>query len=445
MANTDSAPLSQSESPLFLGIDLGTSGVRAIVIDTSGDIICQARSRYSEPVSNQPAKINPDNWWRAVVKVLQELRATSPQCIRSIAAIAVDGTSSTVLLSDEHGEPLTEALMYFDPRAEQQAMCIGKVAPEHHPATAPTSGLAKWLWLKEHTTLQGKYHLLHQADWIAGKLAGQFGFSDVNNALKSGYDPLQNSWPDWVKALVAQPAALPRVFPTAKAVCTISAGIAEEFGFKQDVLLVSGTTDSTAAVIATGANHVGDAVTSLGSTLVLKVICNKPVNDASVGIYSQPFGKFWLAGGASNSGGAVLRQYFNEQQMADYEQQLDVSQPTQLDYYPLPAEGERFPLNNPHMKSRTTPRPQSDVIFFQGLLEGIANIEYQGYKKLHAAGAPWPISIRTTGGGSQNQAWKTIRQNLLRLPMPEVQHAEAAYGSAILARRGWEEYRHTRA
>lgn len=426
------------QAPLFLGVDLGTSGVRVFVIDATERVITQAAVRYPSSSLNVSKQVKADSWWHALSKLLSDLFQASPDIAKAIVSISVDGTSSSVLISDQNGQVLTDALMYFDQRAEQQAHRIRAVAPEHHPATAVTSGLAKWLWLQDNTQLKNDYLYLHQADWVAGKLAGKFGFSDENNALKSGYDVQNKCWPNWVKHLL-NPQALPQIQSPGKAVCKIAKSVARQFGFTENTLIVSGTTDSTAAVIATGASEVADAVTSLGSTLVLKVISERPVSDAATGIYSQPYGDHWLVGGASNSGGAVLREYFTDQQMSDYQHQIDSRHPTQLDYYPLVAMGERFPVNDPQMLSRTTPRPKSDVIFFQGLLEGIANIEYQGYQKLNINGAPWPKSIRTTGGGSHNPAWSIIRENTLKIPFLQTQQHEAAFGSALLAKRGWEE------
>ena len=198
-----------------------------------------------------------------------------------------------------------------------------------------------------------------------------------------------------------------------------------------------GTTDSTAAIFATGAQQVGDAVTSLGSTLVCKVISDTPVFAAEYGIYSQPFGDNWLVGGASNSGGAVLRQYFTDTQMQQLSEYIDPVQATGLDYYPLPATGERFPVNDPALEPRMTPRPADDAIFFQGLLEGIARIEYNGYRLLHELGAPYPASVRSVGGGAKNPAWTRIRSRLLNTSMYDPDHTEAAYGSALLARQGF--------
>ena len=82
------------------------------------------------------------------------------------------------------------------------------------------------------------------------------------------------------------------------------------------------------------------------------------------------------------------------------------------------------------------PRPQDDVEFFQGLLEGIASMEQKGYERLAELGAPFPTKIYTTGGGAKNEAWTTIRSFMLGSPITVSEQTEAAYGSALLARQG---------
>ena len=90
--------------------------------------------------------------------------------------------------------------------------------------------------------------------------------------------------------------------------------------------------------------------------------------------------------------------------------QLDPEQPTGLDYYPLPATGERFPVNDSSKQCKISPRPDSDTEFFQALLEGMAKIEAQGYDRLKSLGAAPVKRIFTAGGGSRNPAWKKIRE-----------------------------------
>jgi sugar (pentulose or hexulose) kinase len=200
-----------------------------------------------------------------------------------------------------------------------------------------------------------------------------------------------------------------------------------------DVQVLAGTTDGVAAFLAAGPSAPGHAVTSLGTTLVLKLLSNKPVFSREHGVYSHRLGKYWLAGGASNSGGAVLLQYFKIEQMREMTHLLDPDIPTDLDYYPLPEIGERFPINNPEMEPRLEPLPGNSVTFFQGMLEGIARIEAQGYKLLEKLGASTASVVYTTGGGSQNPAWERIRKNILRVKMEKPRSGHAAYGSALLA------------
>ena len=154
------------------------------------------------------------------------------------------------------------------------------------------------------------------------------------------------------------------------------------------------------------------------------------------GIYSHRIGDQWLAGGASNSGGNVLEQYFSPGDMARLTPLLDPDQPTGLDYYPLARRGERFPINDPAFLPRLAPRPADDRVFFQAILEGIARIEADAYAKLGELGASKLTSIRTAGGGASNPAWTRMRLKELGVPEKPSLSEHAAVGTARLAWRG---------
>lgn len=372
-------------------------------------------------------------WWQALQQVLfQLLQQLEPAQVR---AICVDGTSGTVLVTDAAGTPLAPALMYNDSRARHEARLIDQHAPADSAARGTSSGLARLLYL-QNLYPQAR-HALHQADWIAGKLGNRFGFSDANNALKSGYDVISKTWPDWLDALGVNRDLLPDVYPPGTRIGNISPHLANYFQLPASTKIVAGTTDSIAAFIATGASQPGEAVTSLGSTIVLKIISEQPVFAPQFGIYSHQLGNYWLAGGASNSGGAVLRQYFTDEQIQAMTLQLSPETPTGLNYYPLPKDGERFPVNDASLQPRLTPRPDNDVTFFQGMLEAMARIEHDGYKKLQRLGVPTLRHVRTAGGGSGNAAWTQIRQQLLGVPVTTATHIDACYGSAMLAQQGY--------
>lgn len=420
---------------LYVGIDLGTSGCRAIAITADGDEL--ATSARPMPLARRhgPAvEQSPDIWWHVTRDVLRDLRMRIGD--HTIAGIAVDGTSGTLLLADAAGNPLGPALMYNDARGTHEAAAVAAIAPSDWGAHGASSSLAKLLWLHRHRDLARAHHALHQADWIAGRLTGIYGISDYNNALKLGFDAGALVWPDWLTRLAAPLPLLPQVRAPGDFIAPMDPRVAHELALPDDIAVFAGTTDSVAAFCATGASTVGDAVTSLGSTLVLKVLATEPVYAPPYGIYSHRYGDLWLAGGASNSGGAVLRQYFSDDEMAELSRHIDPERPTGLDYYPLPAPGERFPIANPALAPRLTPHPANDAVFFQGLLEGIANIEAEGYRCLNRLGAPYPASVRSVGTGAQNTAWIALRRQRLSVPFLTPRHHAAAFGAAWIARNG---------
>ena len=233
---------------------------------------------------------------------------------------------------------------------------------------------------------------------------------------------------------------LPSVQVPGEVVSPILPNIATQFGLPKTCQICAGTTDSIAAFLASGAHLSGEAVTSLGSTLVLKLLSPVPIDDPPSGVYSHRLGDLWLAGGASNTGGAVLQQYFSSEQLSSLSAQIDPTAPCSLDYYPLTQPGERFPINDPEYAPRVAPRPESDVEFLYGLLSAIARIETQGYQKLETLGAPTVRKVSTAGGGAQNSIWQTIRQRQLGVAVEVAAETEAAYGTALLALRGLSQF-----
>lgn len=410
--------------PLSLGIDFGTSGVRAAVVDLQRHLCWDYRAGYPD----LPA---PDCWRQALFDLLGAIpEAVSGQ----LGRVAIDGTSATVILCDRVGEPLTPPLLY-NHSCRDALDRVKALAPIHSPAASATSSLAKLLWwhqtLPTATWHQATY-LLHQADWLSAQLHGQWGLSDYHNSLKLGYDVGALCYPDW---MLGQPWSnlLPRVLAPGEMVGPITATVAKRFGLSPRCQVVAGTTDSIAAFLASGARASGDGVTSLGSTLVIKLLSDRRVDASEYGIYSHRLGHRWLVGGASNSGGAVLEKFFDRETLATLSQRIDPAVATDLDYYPLVQPGERFPINDPDLAPRLTPRPEDDAAFLQGLLVGIARIEQRGYDLLAQLGASPLEQIFTCGGGAANETWRQLRADLISVPIKTAASTEAAVGSAYLA------------
>ncbi|MBW4551925.1 MAG: FGGY-family carbohydrate kinase [Aphanocapsa sp. GSE-SYN-MK-11-07L] len=423
-----------------LGIDFGTSGVRAIVVDQAG----QVQHNSACPSTTVSADV-----WRTI---LFELIAEIPESLRSrLHRIAIDGTSATVLGCNSAGKPLLPALLYNDGRATAELGKLQAIVPANHVVLSPSSSLAKLLWLNREfaavNSHQGRRkaiaYLMHQADWLAFLLHGQPGISDYHNSLKLGYDPVALAYPDWFRHpdLAAIQPLLPKVTTPGAVIGPVQPGLAEQLGLPIACQVCAGTTDSIAAFLASRAMNPGQGVTSLGSTLVLKLLSRRRVENAQCGIYSHRLGNLWLVGGASNTGGAILRHYFSDRDLVNLSQQIDRNQASSLDYYPLLQPGERFPINDPNLPPRLDPRPSRPVDFLHGLLESLAKIEAQGYRLLQEQGASPLTQVLTAGGGAKNQTWQAIRQRYLQIPVMAAAQTEAAYGTALLALRGLEEGR----
>lgn len=416
----------------YLGLDFGTTGARVCVIDADACVVHQDQVAF-------PAEQTPQCWREALFLLLAGLPA---ELACQLRGMAIDGTSATVLLCDESLEPVSPVLMYHDGRALAESLELSDIAPSGHTVCSATSALAKFLWLTRHADLSRAVYFLHQADWLAALLTGLGGISDYHNALKTGYDVETLQWPEWLRHL-PHAELLPDVVAPGEDIAPVSVAVARRFGIAPDCCVHAGTTDSIAAFIAADVSQPGAAVTSLGTTLVLKLLSERRVEAAEFGIYSHRYGKLWLAGGASNAGGGVLRQFFDDAQLAECSARIDPATDSLLDYYPLPRPGERFPVYDPTLAPRLSPCPllpcsgeRDDVAFLHGLLQGLGRIEAMGYQKLEELGATPLRSVVTAGGGAQNSVWMRMRERLLGVPVSRAIRQEAAYGAALLARSG---------
>jgi D-ribulokinase len=413
---------------VVLGIDVGTSGVRIVARDRDGGLKAMASAQMALPVVDFGRALqDPQVWWQALQDAFKALDLKGCR----VLALAIDGTSGTVLPIDSEGRAVGLASMYNDVADAEFVTRIKAVAPPETAAHGATSALARLLPLQKNAV-----RVLHQADWLLGLFSGLFDVSDENNALKSGYDPVQRVWPSWMREVGADIQKLPQVLAAGTRVARILPAVALAFGLPDDVEIVTGTTDGCAAFLASGAHEAGDGATSLGTTLTLKLLSSTPVFAPQYGIYSHRIGEQWLAGGASNSGGAVLRQFFSAEDIVRLTPFMDAKVSTGLGYYPLPKSGERFPINDPEMLPKMTPRPAEDHVFLQGLLEGIAEVEALGYRRLAELGASPLKSIRSAGGGAGNDVWTAIRLQRLGVPPRPSASEHAAMGTARLTWRG---------
>lgn len=407
-----------------LGIDIGTSGARAAAVDEHGNPLRLNEVRYANPQDMR----DPLAWLWVVGQAVTRLAGACD--LSHLRAVAVAGTSGSVVAVDKSLHLLGLPLMYADAVTDPDVLdAISAVAPQDSPARGANSGLARAMLLSRHPATS---KILHQADFVLAHLAGRVLPTDETNALKTGYDPVARAWAPWIAQTGFNVDLLPKV-RTAGIALAECGDWGHRIGLPRGIVLHAGLTDGCAAFLATGARQLGEGVTSLGSTLVVKLVSDRPIFDGTSGVYSHRIGDLWLAGGASNTGGAVLAGLFEREALAALDAQVVVDRPTGLDLYPLLKPGERFPICDPALAPRLDPRPESLPVFYQAVLEGIAGIEALGYRKLAEQGAPPLASLRSVGGGARAAGFTAIRERVLSVPFRPSLSDEAAVGAARLA------------
>lgn len=415
---------------LALGVDFGTSGVRLALVNSSGDTLHEQATPYHGPFEV------PEAWRQGLIQLLLNVPL---ELRRHIRAVALAGTSGTMLLCQEDGAllpgDLGQALPYHQ-ACEAQLPEVRRLLGEaggHHPAAQASGSLARALALlamARELATPGPLLIRHQADWLMGWLLGHWRWGEEGNNLRLGWDLVGQAW---LGSLDQAPwfSALPAIVPSGSVLGPVASDVAATLGLSPDCQVVAGTTDANAAVLAADP-ALEDGITVLGSTLVLKQFVPEPIQGE--GLSCHRVNGRWLAGGASNTGAALLSRYFSSAMLEELSRQMDPVVSTGLQLRPLLGKGERFPVEDPHLEPILEPRPVSDARFLQALLEGITAIEEQGWQRLLELGAPPIRRIITLGGGARNAQWRRLRQRVLGRPILNRPNLSAARGMALLAR-----------
>ncbi len=397
------------------GLDFGTSGARISIINHHKELV------YSNSVHYLYSFKNPISWINSCEKLLENLPIRAKMGLKKLA---ISGTSGTLVACNLEGKPIGNAIPYNEAICENKIL-IKSLTSEDHLQT-PYSSLAKALKLIEK---YGTNILLrHQSDWITGWFLKDWTYGEESNNFKLGWDTTKESWP---KSYLNTPwyKCLPQIIKSGKIIGQIYSGLAESFNLNKKLILVSGTTDSNASLIAAGLGKK-DGLTVLGTTIVVKRIIDNPIK--GVGITTHRVGGDWICGGASNAGCGVISKFFSDLEIKELSRQINTSKKTSLNLLPLNSRGERFPINDSKLEPILSPRPVSDSLYLHALFEGLANIELKGWQKLHELTGSLPKKIITVGGGSKNPQWRKIRENIINIPIVSCKKT-TSFGTALLA------------
>ncbi len=392
----------------FVGLDVGTGGVRGAVLDENMVVIGR------EAVRLPPGRRTDDGGHRLDEAVIHNAaaRVIEAACARigtRPAALAVSGTAGTLCFRDQAGERAAAPVAYDDGR-------FG----------SGTSRVEAWARLVPNAV-----RVIPMADAVLEALGAPPGRTDWNNALKLGWDPRALTWPEGAHLLSG--GFLPGPVPSG----TI-AGRAVGPAALRGASLVRGTTDGCAMQAAFGPLQSGDWSIGLGTTLIWKTVL--PAEMAATcpglppGAYAHRLGQdLWLPGGASNSGGGVLEALEPGANLR--RRDAESTSPSGLAAYPLGRPGERFPVPDPGFAGFGLP-PSDDPRLHAAILEGVAFVMRLGIHQLVAVGLPQPVRLRITGGGARSSTWMDIVASVLKRPVIAAPDADPALGTALIAAAG---------
>lgn len=403
---------------LLVGIDVGTQGARAVCTTPDGDVVARAGAPLAAPPPGPAQEQDPRDWWEAVATCIRQLGDHRAD----VAGLAVACTSGTLCALDARFEPVMNALLYSDTRA------AGRSSFDTSWAAAKLD----WLTAERPDVAEGAALFTSPGGYLTSHLTGELAAIDYSQALKFGYDLKGETWPP---GLGVGADRLPPVVSPGTWLGPVRPEVAHELGLVPGVSVYAGLTDGVAAQLACGAVDPASErwVTVVGSTLVWKGAATQPLDDAAAGVYSHrgPRG-VWLPGAASNAGGRIVSEWFDEARLPELEARVPDRPPRAL-VYPSLIVGERFPFRSTTFAPFVVPDGLSVDERYAGCLAGVAFVERWGYDVLRGLGGRSPASVATTGGAVRSRTWLQLRADVLQVPLAVPAEPGSAFGAAIAA------------
>ena len=398
---------------VFIGIDIATSNIRAVAIDQSGTPLARANAPLA-PVKrgdDKSATQDSKSWISSLDNVLTQLCKQLSEKGLIPQSLLISATSGTFVICNQKGEVIADAIMYNDGRASDPLARAAKVI--------------------ESSKQSGPFHFANTPEIVIAHLSDQplpQIPTDSSHALKMGVDFESRDYLTATKEIAKSlNITLPKVVLPGTKIASISNQIAAKLGIPV-IPIYAGMTDGCTAQIAAGG--ATGSVTSLGTTMVIKVVADS--NISGDGFYSHllPSNRY-LLGGASNIGGVSYQKY--EANLESLNKKAAALGVANFITYPLTVTGERFPIKSSSITNLISAQPESDVMAYRGILEGIAFTERYAYDLLQRAGAKLSQTIYTTGGGAKSKLLSQIRANILNRPVAITNTTGSDMGAAFLS------------
>ena len=436
---------------MYLGIDLGTSGVKVIILDDSDTIVEQASasldvSRLAPLWSEQ----DPTAWWQATNNAIAQIKSKNSDALKAVQAIGLSGQMHGATLLDSNNTIIRPAILWNDGRSEAQCKTIEQREPNTRAITGniamPGFTAPKLVWIKENEpeNFEQIAKVLLPKDYLRFLMTGDFASDMSDSAGTLWLDVEKRQWStQMLSATDLTVEHMPKLFEGSDITGYLNEDIAASWGMNE-VPVVAGGGDNAAGATGIGVINPNEAFLSLGTSGVY-FVANETYNpnpDSAVHTFCHCIENTWhqmsvvLSAASCLTWVTQLTDFSNEKALLDEVDKLDFSTPSSVMFLPY-LSGERTPHNNPNAQG----------VFFgldhntgaadlgRAVLEGVAFAFADGQQALIAAGTKID-QVSVIGGGTRSALWGKILASVLNKPLTYRKGAEVgpAFGAARLAK-----------
>jgi len=445
---------------LLLGLDVGTTSLKAVLFDVDGALLSQASQEYPTvyPHPNW-AEQDPDDWWRAACAVLPQVIAQAGADPRAIAGIGVSGQAPSVVPIGQDGAPLRPALLWLDRRSEDQCAWLRQTVGEA-AITAVNGGridpyylAPKWLWLRDHEpdTYRKTYAVLQANGYLIHRLCGALCMDVSHGPLTLFFDSRALRYDERLAGQMnLDLAQMPPIRACAEVVGEVTRAAAAATGLAPGTPVIAGMCDGTAAAVEAGLLRRGDAVEMTGQSTVLLICSDEPyLGRELISLVHGVPGRYLVVGALVASGGSL--RWFRDQLGEAERLAAPLLGVDSFDL--LSQESARSPAGAngviflPYMFGERSPIWDSAArgVFFglslattkadliRAIMEGAAFGLRHNAETAAAGGFPL-AALTCVGGGARSALWNQIKADVLQVPIRLPRGATGApLGDALAA------------
>ena len=441
----------------FLGIDIGTGGSRAVVIDENG-VIAASKTVEHVPFASPHigwAEQDPRDWWRASVEAIRGVLASDAVTADEIGAVSFSGQMHGSVFLDEADNVLRPALLWCDQRTDKQcAEITEKIGAQRlielvcNPAVTGFT-LPKILWVRENEPAiwDRVTSVLLPKDYVRLRLSGDKASDVADSSGTLLFDVQNRRWSaEMLNELAIDGRLLPEVFESVEPTGRVSLAGADATGLNEGTLVVAGAGDNAAGAIGMGIVRAGTVSATIGTSGVVFVVTEKPMLDLKGRVHTlcHAIPGRWHMTGVTLSAGMSLKWFRDNIGIGKSFSDTDIEAaavPTGSDgaiWLPY-LMGERTPHLDPNARAAFVGLTAShtNAHLARAVMEGVAFSLRDAIEIFRGLGAPMN-SIRLGGGGAQSELWRQIQADVYGQAVETIDADEgAAFGAAILAGIGF--------